>query len=790
MAKRRTAIPLPLTGGLATKLSSVEAAGTYLSEASNVDMFEKYRALGRIPGTTKVSPAHPSGVLGLHQFEFTDPAGQRFRHQLSHAGNTLYRIESTSKLVTLRTGLAAERLRAVASQDKLFLTGPAQHDLPTGGIRYDGSTVRNWGVLAPGQEEVVYDSINGTSGWTAEAGATIYNAPALARDQDANGGLGFDKTPGTVEAGAVRAGVSLDMSTAPFGLVYLWFYLPLGALPKLGGGGRPALSVTLGDSGLANADVHFFFPGELAPGWNLLAIDTTSPDQTLGAGATLTAVQSYRVAVFTNDAMAEVKGMAWDRLFRFQSGAPTAAAGAAGAITGTVTYRVTFVTETGVESNAGPPSTAITVAGKKVDLTQIPVSADEQVVARRIYRDQDNDATYRFVAQIDDNTTTSYTDNVSSSALGSATAPLAGDPAIDNSPPGRMRAVARYLNRVVGIDADTGLTVRFSRPGRPEAFKIVEQLTVDRELVALAPHANGLLLFATDHTYLLVGDGVTSPFRIQDVPASNGADGPFTTLTLKGLVFNVREDDLLLTANVLDPWVVSLAVSDRLAAFDTPRDIEIGHHRERLAVVLLGKINGTRKRALVYQYGTALESMIGPEGGAGVDPRDLRLGRWLTWDFPVELTCLEEVERGDDLPQLWAGGSDGYVYRIAAPGAVTWAGGSAISSAITFHAMPLGLRPFGEGIARSLELAVSTTTGATLDVTVDILNHPDSDPVATAAFTVAIPAPGGTRILPIPGGARGAWARVKISHSAARETYVLTSALLHAIQRTEERGDD
>lgn len=77
---------------------------------------------------------------------------------------------------------------------------------------------------------------------------------------------------------------------------------------------------------------------------------------------------------------------------------------------------------------------ALTVdaAWQKVVLSSIPVSSDSQVTQRRIYRSLPGGSTYYLVATINDNTTTSFTDNIPDTMLGWAmsddndVAPLGG----------------------------------------------------------------------------------------------------------------------------------------------------------------------------------------------------------------------------------------------------------------------------------------------------------------------------------------------------------------------------
>jgi hypothetical protein len=101
-------------------------------------------------------------------------------------------------------------------------------------------------------------------------------------------------------------------------------------------------------------------------------------------------------------------------------GAPNTATGASGVLTGTYYYSITFVNPVG-ETEAGTTSSSVAPSSQKVDLTNIPISADLSVTARNIYRTlatpADNTIKY-LVTTISDNTTTTYSDNVSDGSLG------------------------------------------------------------------------------------------------------------------------------------------------------------------------------------------------------------------------------------------------------------------------------------------------------------------------------------------------------------------------------------
>lgn len=98
--------------------------------------------------------------------------------------------------------------------------------------------------------------------------------------------------------------------------------------------------------------------------------------------------------------------------------APTAAINAtAGNLNGLYEYVVTFVTASG-ETLVSAESNAVNPVSQRVNLTNIPLGGPG-TIARRIYRDKGGTGTYRRVTEIADNTSTSYTDNITDAAVAS-----------------------------------------------------------------------------------------------------------------------------------------------------------------------------------------------------------------------------------------------------------------------------------------------------------------------------------------------------------------------------------
>jgi len=101
-----------------------------------------------------------------------------------------------------------------------------------------------------------------------------------------------------------------------------------------------------------------------------------------------------------------------------------AAVGAAGVLTGAYYYSTTYVTALGETAPWPGTATVVNPSSQQVNLTAIPVGP-AGVIARRIYRTPAvsgvvDPKDYRYVAEVNDNTTTTYTDNTADGSLGAA----------------------------------------------------------------------------------------------------------------------------------------------------------------------------------------------------------------------------------------------------------------------------------------------------------------------------------------------------------------------------------
>jgi hypothetical protein len=104
--------------------------------------------------------------------------------------------------------------------------------------------------------------------------------------------------------------------------------------------------------------------------------------------------------------------------------AALAGAGSGNLSNGVYLYRVTYITQPGTGESVVSGSVSVTVVDNtingQVSLTNIPVSTNPFVLKRKIYRTTVGTTNYFLLTTINDNTTTTFTDNVADGSLGAA----------------------------------------------------------------------------------------------------------------------------------------------------------------------------------------------------------------------------------------------------------------------------------------------------------------------------------------------------------------------------------
>jgi hypothetical protein len=789
---------IPLIAGVNSYFSPESQAMKSLRSAENMDTYSEFRTLGKVSGSTRIVDIGTS-CESLHQFEFTDYDGTRKRHQLAlDSDGELYRIDGVNSTTLLESGLVGAPLASCRSVNTLYLTSEEwQGDLlDTGGIAYDGNETRSWGVLAPGERKTTIFSFDDSGDWTPSGGTVADSSTS----RDGSGSTSVAKTDtGVQSVSIVQSGLAVDLNDAGNSYNYFWLYIPPDAFSVLRNDiAAPAILIEIGDTTFANNDQHYVFYGDLLAGWNLIQLDLDNPDASGGAGATLSNIQKVQIWVFTNNNADTFSGVLFDWWYTTDREDCGIVGGGAGNLTGTYSYRFTYVTKNGLESNASDISNSQTVAAQEMEILTLPVSADPNVVARRIYRDNGGDQIFRYVDEVSDNTTTTYTDNVADASLGGETAPIRGDDQLDSSPPVPFSDCVSYNNRVFGIDASNPVILHISDVGLPEYFRLIDQLVLEEEMVALEVHSLGLLIHGRDRLLILTGDGVSYPFRVEELNVEVGTNSFRSTARAKGITVTVHENKVYQVVDPTDPWFISGPRHDVFSSMTAANVIAL-HDRARMRL-LFAEAGSTTIH--VYQYGTLGTQEISGDG-PGTDPLDLRIGAWFTLSVPDAVNCMEIVERTSEEPELWVGCDDGGVYWLQDPSKTSWANGastSAIAASFETHALPIGspmaLYPgappsaAGRGEPRFLLVHTEASVSSDWTVTVTLLDDADGDTVATDTFTLTLPSGQSSQIVPIPYiGARGSFVRLKFENSSTTQNGSFRAIRLYYLPRSRFRGE-
>jgi len=202
--------------------------------------------------------------------------------------------------------------------------------------------------------------------------------------------------------------------------------------------------------------------------------------------------------------------------------APSAAAGASGALDGTYYFRYTYYDSSlDIESNGSPASNAVTVANQNVDLSNITGTGEPGVDKIRIYGLGGSVTEYMLIATIDnpgEGQTTTYTVSTAESEWGQ-NIPTDHDP-----PPSDVVYLEwnEQLGRLFAIDDDGRLW--WSSSWQPDYWPTDNYIDTGLELLALATFRGTTYAFTKDETYQVIGP-INDQFELRKV-ADIGVIGP------------------------------------------------------------------------------------------------------------------------------------------------------------------------------------------------------------------------------------------------------------------------
>lgn len=215
---------------------------------------------------------------------------------------------------------------------------------------------------------------------------------------------------------------------------------------------------------------------------------------------------------------------------------------ATGGLTGDYRWKVSNVNTQLVESDVGPATATLTVAAALARVTLPTFAASYGVSARRLYRTEAGGSTFKRVATISDNTTTTYDDNIADGSLGT-TAPT------DNGVPPNYSFVCSHNNRLFFIDPANPNYLWYSNLGDPytvASTNFVKIGDATSDLVKSArPFENNILVSCANSQFLLYMPS-TSPtdWELVRLQSPFGTKSPFGLFDFgKSVMFPAMQND-------------------------------------------------------------------------------------------------------------------------------------------------------------------------------------------------------------------------------------------------------
>jgi hypothetical protein len=236
-----------------------------------------------------------------------------------------------------------------------------------------------------------------------------------------------------------------------------------------------------------------------------------------------------------------------------------------GNVTGDIQYKFTYVNSNLVEGDVTSATATYTAAGGTVSITSIPTAyASFGVLYRRIYR-RASAGTYLRVTELQDNTTTSYSDNLADGSLG-AEAPT------DQGVPPKYSAIITHQNRLFCNDLENPSLVWYSELGNPYVFKTTSFEEVgdnSGDLVqGFVIHDNGLVILCDKSNYLLyMPDTTPANWEMIKLRSPYGTRSPYSGFSYnnKQMYAAVENDNFVgfaaISGDSADPDATLLTVS-------------------------------------------------------------------------------------------------------------------------------------------------------------------------------------------------------------------------------------
>lgn len=323
--------------------------------------------------------------------------------------------------------------------------------------------------------------------------------------------------------------------------------------------------------------------------------------------------------------------------------------GSLGVHNGTYEARLTYYNaNTGQESSISDSTAAtLAVTNKIINWSNIPVSSDTQVTARRLYIRNTATMTNFYLAKtLSDNTSTTTTTNVSDASLVS----LGPDTAENDPPPANVKYLATHLSRLFASD---GVSVFYSKVGLPESFDPdnTEEVNANDSDQITGLHAahEFLIIFKRTQMYALFGDDPAS-WTIRQISADIGCVSHRSVRTIEGITYwwslkgPIKWDGVGLPEAIGTPKINPTIDSAALAYGEFSNlCAEVDQQNQRV-MFAVPEFNKTRNTLIL--------------------PFNYRLAVWESdgWN-PFDVASMAAVEDTNKIPWVMVGSYSGQVFK-------------------------------------------------------------------------------------------------------------------------------
>jgi hypothetical protein len=247
------------------------------------------------------------------------------------------------------------------------------------------------------------------------------------------------------------------------------------------------------------------------------------------------------------------------------AGGFVAAVGTTGTLTGTYQWKLTFVAAGGEESDASIASALTTLTAQQGTLTAIP-NGDVRTTSRNIYRKGGLLSSYYLVGSVPDNTTTTFSDNLSDLAALTQAIILAGD-TVGDEPNTRLgnQAVQFPTLHYDRVFWASGNMLIWSKPLNGFAYPADFSTPVGdgKAITGIFSMGGQLFILKPDSIWSFSGTDENS-FLLSKTLSPVGTDWPFTAVLAGGAASGFYFTGRILFANSRGIWAFNGYTSNKM----------------------------------------------------------------------------------------------------------------------------------------------------------------------------------------------------------------------------------